>query len=348
MPQHCFTTTLLQWFKQHARELPFRYTTSIYEIWLSEIILQQTQIKQGLPYYHRFIKRFPTIFDLSSADEQEVLKLWQGLGYYSRARNLHHCAKEVVGKYKGQFPSEYKALIALKGIGDYTAKAILSFGFRKPYAVVDGNVFRVLTRYFGIHTPIDSTKGKQQITAIADKLLCKTAPDIYNHAIMDFGAMVCTSKNPLCLVCPLQQKCVAFLQQKVYDYPQKQQTIIKRKRHFYYLLPHSDDYIWLIKREHKDIWQHLFEPPKIESDQPLTKNALSQRLHMATKQLQRLHSIKHALTHQQITLQFFKIMDDSYQLPTYFNAHTISQSELNSYPMPQPIAQFLTNGYRSP
>ena len=231
--------TLLIWYRQNKRDLPWRHTRNPYLIWLSEIILQQTRVAQGLSYYMRFTERFPTPAALAEADEDEVLKYWQGLGYYSRARNLHAAAKSM----QGVFPSTYEGVRALKGVGDYTAAAICSFAYKMPYAVLDGNVYRVLSRIFEIQTPIDSPAGKKEFSALAQKLLDKTHPDDYNQAIMDFGATVCTPVSPQCLLCPLADRCQAHLHGRVENFPVKQQKTKVASRYFFtseiFLIAHA-------------------------------------------------------------------------------------------------------------
>ena len=216
-----FSKNVINWYSDNKRDLPWRHTVNPYFIWLSEIILQQTQVKQGLPYYKSFVKTFPTVYDLAKSDEQTVLKLWQGLGYYSRARNLHFTAKYIVNELGGNFPNSYSEIIKLKGIGDYTASAIASIAFGETTAVVDGNVYRVLSRFFGIETPINSTKGIKEFKALATELIDKREPATFNQAIMEFGAQQCKPKKPYCIICPLQSGCVAFQTNKISELPVK-------------------------------------------------------------------------------------------------------------------------------
>ena len=231
-----FTKKLLEWYAQNDRPMPWKGIKNPYFIWLSEVILQQTRVEQGLPYYLKFIKKYPTINSLAKAPEDEILKLWEGLGYYSRARNLHAAAKEIVVNYNGIFPTTYEEILKLKGVGEYTASAIASFAYDLPRAVIDGNVYRVLTRFFGIHTPVDTSKGKKKIRLLADCLLETQKPALYNQAIMDFGAIQCTPKTPECSVCTLKNACTGYGLKKVNTYPVKSKKIKKRKRHFYYLV----------------------------------------------------------------------------------------------------------------
>ena len=261
---HFFTTHLLQWASQHERHLPWKESKNPYYIWLSEIILQQTRVEQGLPYYLKFVEHYPTVFDLANATEDEVLKDWEGLGYYSRARNLHAAAKYIATELDGHFPDTYDSILKLKGVGPYTAAAIASFAFQLPYAVVDGNVYRVLSRFFGMDTPIDSTIGKKQFANLAQQLLDPTKPDVYNQAIMDFGATWCTPKQAKCNKCPLSEQCAAFQTNRVEKYPIKQKKLKKRTRYFHYLIFNYSGQTWIEKRAGKDIWQGLYQFPLIE------------------------------------------------------------------------------------
>lgn len=256
------TAVLLDWYSVNKRDLPWRRTRDPYLVWLSEIILQQTRVSQGLSYYMRFAQRFPSPRALADAPEDEVLKCWQGLGYYSRARNLHAAAKSM----DGVFPSTYEGVRALKGVGDYTAAAICSIAYQMPYAVVDGNVYRVLARVFAISTPIDSPAGKKQFTQLAQKLLDKQRPGDYNQAIMDFGAMVCTPLAPQCEQCPLAGRCQAYALGKVEQLPVKMQKNKISTRYFHYIYVRQGTKTWLHKRGAGDVWQNLYEPPLVESD----------------------------------------------------------------------------------
>ena len=247
-----FSKLLILWYIDHKRELPWRLTKNPYAIWISEIILQQTRVAQGLPYYNAFISTFPTINDLAKAPEEKVLKLWQGLGYYSRARNLHVTAKYISNNLKGEFPSNFKGLIQLKGVGDYTASAIASICFNEPTAVVDGNVYRVLSRYFGISTPINSTQGIKEFKNLAQELIDASQPGIYNQAIMEFGARHCKPKNPDCTSCIFNDKCVALQKRMVSELPVKLKKVTIKKCYYNYLVIQSkDDYTLL------HIWRYL-------------------------------------------------------------------------------------------
>ncbi len=262
-----FSNILTHWYLQNKRDLPWRNTTNPYYIWLSEIILQQTRVDQGLPYYLKFVEKFPTVQDLAKANEQHVLKLWQGLGYYSRARNLHFSSQYIVDDLKGVFPNTYTEILKLKGVGDYTASAIASICFNEPTAVVDGNVYRTLARYFGIATPINSTKGIKEFKALAQELINSKDPALHNQAIMEFGARMCKPQKPKCDTCPLNESCVALQKKKVKDLPIKEKKIKVRKRFFNYLVViSSDNKTILNQRIGKGIWQGLYEFPLIESE----------------------------------------------------------------------------------
>jgi A/G-specific adenine glycosylase len=274
-PRH-FSSILLQWNrKKNNRQMPWKGEKDPYKIWLSEIILQQTRVEQGLDYYNKFIKAFPDVHKLAKAPAKKVFKLWEGLGYYSRCRNLIISAKYISKELKGNFPDSYEDIKALKGIGPYTASAISSFAFNLPHAVVDGNVYRVLARIFGIHTPVDSAAGKKKFVDLANKLLDKTWPGLHNQAIMDFGAVIC-KPVPLCDQCPFKKNCFAFLNNKINKLPVKKKKITTKKRWFYYLVMEFDKKTAIRERTGKDIWQQLFEFPMIEMDKERSlKNILT-------------------------------------------------------------------------
>lgn len=260
-----FSALLLKWNEeQNKRQMPWKGEKNPYKIWLSEIILQQTRVEQGLDYYHRFIEKFPDIYRLAKTKDTVVFKLWEGLGYYTRCKNLLATARHISTNLGGKFPSTYEEIKALKGVGPYTAAAISSFAFNLPYAVVDGNVFRVLSRVFGIDNPIDSAEGKKYFIQLAEELLDKKRPSKYNQAIMDFGAIVCKPASPLCSACVFQKKCVAFLENKVGMLPVKEKKIKIKKRWFYYLVVEYKDEIAIQQRIGKDIWNQLYEFPMIE------------------------------------------------------------------------------------
>ncbi len=337
------TKKLYQWYQIHKRDLPWRHTKEPYKIWLSEIILQQTQVVQGLPYYERFISQYPTVKDLANATEQDVLNLWQGLGYYSRARHLHYTAQDIVKHYQGVFPDNYKALLKLKGVGPYTAAAIASFCYNEPVAVVDGNVYRVLARIFGIDTPINTTEGQKIFKNLAQKQLDIKNPAVYNQAMMEFGALHCTPALPKCETCPLSQDCVAFQTGQVSKLPVKLSKIKIKKRYLNYYLVQYQDEIILQKREGKGIWQNLYQLPLIEQNNkkaPTQKqiDSLADQFGFEPdKQAKLVGQSIHKLTHQHLFINFWQI--DSRRKPQ----NSIAKNELKNYPVPIVIANFLEN-----
>ncbi len=266
-----FTRNLLLWNKNsNTRQMPWKGIEDPYKIWLSEIILQQTRVEQGTAYYNRFIEKFPTVDKLALAEDDEVFKMWEGLGYYSRCKNLMATAKIIVFDYDSLFPNKYDEILKLKGIGPYTAAAIASFAFKLPYAVVDGNVTRVISRFFGIEKPTDTNDGKKYFAELAQSLLYKQDPAIYNQAIMDFGATICKPQQPLCEICVLQKKCEAYAKDQTKILPVKEKKILKRNRYFYYIIVEQQGKIFVRKRTEKDIWQNLWEFILIEVDKKLT------------------------------------------------------------------------------
>ena len=314
-----FSSTLTNWYSTHKRELPWRNTKNPYNIWLSEIILQQTQIKQGLPYYLAFIEKYPTIFDLAKADESDVLKLWQGLGYYSRARNLHATAKSIIIELNGEFPKSYKELIKLKGVGDYTASAIASICFNEPTAVVDGNVYRVLARYDGLNTPINSTQGIKEFKALASQLIDKKKPGDYNQAIMEFGARQCRPKNPDCNVCAFNTSCVALQNNLIDALPIKINKTKVSKKYFNFLVFVSTDKKTIFKkRTERGIWRNLYQFPLIETETSLeikdfNKHSKVKSFLNGTKfdfSLYNSNEIIHKLSHQHLYTKYWIIEVD--------------------------------------
>ena len=288
-----FAQTLLKWFETYGRELPWRETSDPYAIWLSEIILQQTQVKQGWDYWQRFMRRWPTVNDLAAASEDEVLREWQGLGYYSRARNLHYAARQIVAL--GHFPDTLEEIKQLKGVGDYTAAAIGSIAFGLPAAVVDGNVYRVLARYFGVETAINSTEGKKEFAALAQSLLPETSAGLYNQAIMDFGAIQCTPQSPKCVVCPLQESCEALRTGKVSTLPVKEKKLKIKERHLIYIYIRCQGETAIHRRGEGDIWQGLWEPVLMEDG----RWKMEDGLRCVAK------GVKHVLTHRVLTADFY-------------------------------------------
>lgn len=344
--------TLAQWFEAHKRELPWRDEPSPYYVWLSEIILQQTRVNQGLDYFIRFVEKWPTLEDLSKATEEEVLKMWQGLGYYSRARNLHQCAQQVVENYGGTLPNDFESLRKLKGIGDYTAAAIASIAFDLPHAVVDGNVYRVLSRLYDIDTPINSKEGNKLFAQLAQDLLDKSHPGLHNQALMEFGALHCIPQNPDCLQCPLQSHCLAFARHTVEDRPQKVKKLKIKTRYFHYLLFRTpDNGLYLRKREGNDIWKNLYDFPCIESEKALSIDEIVDTEYfkdLTSNQNFIISRIStpyvHKLTHQTIIATFVEIKI-SYFLPNIKTKNILLafENELGTFPVPKLIDNYLTN-----
>ncbi|WP_298782136.1 A/G-specific adenine glycosylase [uncultured Polaribacter sp.] len=338
-----FSNTLIYWYLKNNRELPWRKTKNPYFIWLSEIMLQQTRVAQGLAYYLKFTEKFPTVFDLAKADESTVLKMWQGLGYYSRARNLHFTAKHIANELNGEFPSTYKEIIKLKGIGDYTASAIASICFKEAAAVVDGNVYRVLSRYYGIKTPINSSAGIREFKALAQTLIDKTQPGNYNQALMDFGALHCKPQNPLCETCPFADSCVALEKSLTKELPVKEKKIKVRNRYFNFLvIKTNDNKTVLSERKGKGIWQGLYQFPLIESNKIINKNELisSEEFinlfpYQTTISLFNKKEIIHKLSHQHLYTQFWIVETKN------FSKTNINWSEIEKFPVPVLIANFL-------
>ena len=341
-----FAATLLEWFRENGRELPWRGTKDPYAIWLSEIILQQTQVKQGWEYWERFMRHWPTVEALAAATEDEVLREWQGLGYYSRARNLHTAAQQIVAL--GGFPTTIEGIKQLKGVGDYTAAAIGSIAFGLPAAVVDGNVYRVLSRYYGISTPINTTQGKKEFQALAQSLLpedncqlsivnCQLPPTAaYNQAIMDFGAIQCTPAKPQCLQCPLQDTCTAFREGRVAELPVKQKTLKVKERHLTYVYIRCQGMTAIRRRPAGDIWQGLYEPLLIENEQLKMDNWAAQnnyQLSIINYQLL-AKQVKHVLTHRVLYADFYLLeTEEKPQLPPeYF---WIPEADIDNYAVPR-------------
>ena len=323
-----FAATLLQWFKNNGRSLPWRETKDAYAIWLSEVILQQTRIAQGMSYWERFMAQWPTVNDLAAATENEVLKAWQGLGYYSRTRNLHTAAQQVMEL--GGFPQTFKELKTLKGVGDYTAAAIASIAFGEPVAVLDGNVYRVLSRYYGIDTPIDSTEGKKEFQALAQSLLPINEPADYNEAIMDFGATQCTPNSPHCSTCPLYETCVAFREQRINELPVKSKKVKQRERHFTYLYIEYEGKIAIHQRGAGDIWQGLWEFPQAEQLTSSEDSAWKTEAQLLQK------GVKHILTHQILLADIYLWRPKNRpQLPSEFI--WIEKQDLENYALPRLI-----------
>ena len=313
MAHNFFSSGLLEWYGQHKRDLPWRGIKDPYKIWLSEIILQQTRVKQGLPYYLRFVENFPTVIQLAQAEETKVLRLWQGLGYYSRARNLHKCAKLICDKYNSFFPSSFQELQKLPGIGRYTAAAIASFAFGERVPVVDGNVYRVLSRVFGIETDISSPRAYKEFFDVAGQLMPREESGDFNQALMDFGATHCMPKNPLCNTCTLALHCTAYQNQWQDRLPVKSKKIKTRERFFAYFVLESNDQILMRQREADDIWGKLYDFYLVESgrrkelDEVIDGHAFLRDMILEAPLIEESTNYKHILTHQVIHATFYRV-----------------------------------------
>lgn len=321
-----FANTIISWFQENGRALPWRETKDPYAIWLSEIILQQTRIAQGREYWERFMAQYPKVEDLAAASVDEVLRLWQGLGYYSRARNLHAAAKQIVAL--GKFPDTLEDIKALKGVGDYTAAAIGSFAFDIPAAVVDGNVYRVLSRYFGIDTPINSTQGKKEFAALAQSLIPASDAAAYNQGMMDFGAIQCTPQSPKCLLCPLAETCVALREGRVEELPVKLKTLKVQTRRLAYIYIRCNGEIAIHRRGEGDIWQGLWEPYNVSD--------LSALPTFEAPLVLKAKDVKHVLTHRILLADFYLL--ETKKRPLLPDDYIwIKESEISEYGIPRLI-----------
>lgn len=337
-----FHLQIKDWYRLNKRDLPWRHTNDPYKIWLSEVILQQTRVDQGLSYYLKFTQNYPSIEDLANASEEEVLRNWQGLGYYSRARNMHATAKQILNDFSGEFPNNYSEIKALKGIGDYTAAAMSSIAFDLPHAVVDGNVYRVLSRYFDLETPIDSNAGKKSFSDLAQQLLNENDPAQHNQAIMELGALVCTPKNPSCTTCPLNRQCLAFANSTIELRPVKTKKTKVRERYFHYFIFDSGQEVVLEKRTQKDIWQHLFQFPLHESPGDLDHEEITQLAGLPS--VKKSEPITHILSHQRITARFHHF--NLIPLNKIEQGLIVSKNELDDYALPRLIDRYLQeNGW---
>ncbi|MCE2615545.1 MAG: A/G-specific adenine glycosylase [Phocaeicola sp.] len=342
-----FSNTIINWYEEHKRDLPWRKTKDPFLIWVSEIILQQTRVEQGLDYYQRFVSRFPNVFKLAEAEEDEVLKCWQGLGYYSRARNIHMAAKQIAEI--GEFPKTLEDVLNLRGVGEYTAAAICSFAYDMPYAVVDGNVYRVLSRWLGIDRPIDSGEGKRMISEAAKMLLDKNRPALHNQAIMEFGALQCTKNNPNCMFCPLIDCCIAYKKGLVETLPVKQHKTKTSNRYYNYIFVRMGEETVIHKRIADDIWKNLYEFPMIETDRavseeefyslPQLHNMISSNDKPVFKLVQK--GVKHVLSHRIIYANFYEVNlpEDS---ESFKNYHKIKINDIHKFAVSRLINQFLS------
>jgi A/G-specific adenine glycosylase len=339
---------LIKWYEQNKRDLPWRDISDPYRIWISEIILQQTRVNQGMSYYLRLIERFPDAKALAEANEDEVLKYWQGLGYYTRARNLHKAAKQIVSDFRGIFPTLHSDVLKLAGIGDYTAAAICSFAYNQPYAVVDGNVYRVLSRLFAIDNPIDTNSGKKEFALLAQNLISQSEPALHNQAIMEFGALQCTPSSPDCLNCPLNLLCRAFELKTVAGLPVKSQKTKVTNRYFNYLFIEFQGNTFLQKRTAKDVWQNLYEFPLIETDHLLNPAELIENPNFKllfsetakTDIVKISNPMKHVLSHRVLYAQFISIKIST--LPDSFShLNQVSINEIDEYAVSRLMELFL-------
>lgn len=339
-----FSDEIIQWYKKNRRDLPWRNTVDPYKIWLSEIILQQTKVSQGLPYYNSFIDEFDTITDLANAKEDKILKLWQGLGYYSRAKNLHFTAKFIRDNYNSLFPSEYKEIRELKGVGDYTAAAISSFCYDLPYAVLDGNVSRLLSRYFAIETPIDSSEGKSLFKQKSQELLDIKSPAIYNQAIMEFGALQCVPKSPNCKRCVLKSTCKSYSTELVHLLPIKSKSLKVSNKYFNFLIIIEGENTFIEKRK-KGIWNSLYQFPLIEGkydSETIQGSDKWKEIFSDTKDSIDFVSfqIKHKLSHQLIHAFFYHIKSEGFINDDFIK---INWDDINKYPLPRLIDKYLNS-----
>jgi len=345
-----FYKILTLWYQQNKRNLPWRLNNEPYSVWVSEIILQQTRIDQGTDYYLRFIHRFPDIQSLAMAAEEEVLKIWQGLGYYSRARNMYNAARQIMEEYEGRFPASYDEIKKLKGIGDYTAAAIASISFGSENAVVDGNVYRVLSRIFGIATPIDTAKGKKEFSVLAHSLLDKQNPGQFNEALMEFGALQCIPRNPSCRICPFGKSCIAFKKNMVDRFPFKSKQVVQKNRYFNYLQICYERKFFLEQRTAKDIWHNLYQLPLIETNVLIDETAL-----ISSPEFNNLFNglkvtvesvspeIIHILTHQRLHIRFFEIRLLQPMIASSWII--VSENDFFKFPVPKPIENYMNKKF---
>jgi len=342
------SSALIGWYQQNKRDLPWRDTTDPYLIWISEIILQQTRVAQGLGYYLRFVGRFPDVKSLAEADEDEVLTYWQGLGYYSRARNLHFAAKTIVSNFSGSFPRNHAELVSLKGVGEYTAAAIVSFAYGDPYAVLDGNVYRVLSRLFAVEEPIDTGIGKKIFTQLAQELLDRHRPGVHNQAIMEFGALQCVPSNPDCAACPLQNNCSSLEKGLVAVLPKKQGKTKIQNRYFNYFDVRVGNSIFLKKRTENDIWKNLYELPLIETteDTPLEEILKNQHFKEMFPEVQSLRirgvpmEFKHVLSHRIIYAKFYRVDANGIPLKLLPGCIQIEREYLPNYAISRLVSRY--------
>ncbi|MHA7877331.1 MAG: A/G-specific adenine glycosylase [Bacteroidota bacterium] len=352
MKKALFAPLLLAWYQAHKRSLPWRETHDPYKIWLSEIILQQTRVAQGLPYYQRFIEKYPSVQSLACADEEEILRLWQGLGYYARARNMHACARTIIGELGGKFPRTYRELLQLKGIGKYTAAAIASIAFKEAVPVVDGNVYRVLARVFGVEEDITTTRGIKTFYALAQSLVPPNSADLYSQAIMDFGATHCTPSKPKCASCIFKDHCVAFRADKQHMLPVKRKKVKVKKRYLHYLVIQYNDKLYMKRRQSNDIWAGLYDFYLVEDKQLKTIDRLESMLMMLIRHhklpiISQPMRYKHLLTHQRLYVYFFhfkataQFIHDAASLLSQFGVRGFTVAQTRALPKPILVENFL-------
>lgn len=343
-----FNKRLINWFKGNKRDLPWRKTRDPFKIWLSEVILQQTRVDQGMQYYFDFVNRFEDVHQLADADEREIIKLWQGLGYYSRARNLHAAAQYVSRDLKGKFPDTYNDLLKMKGVGKYTAAAVASIAYGEVVPVVDGNVYRVLSRYLGIDTPINKPQAHKEFTHAATELMAGSNPSDFNQALMEFGALHCTPQNPDCKNCPFQDECYAFNKGEVKKYPIKtSKTKVKTVYFEYLILLDNEDNLFIKKREHEGIWKNMYDFPLIESEKKLDAEKLFEHRYMKTllkeKKLNRYEepqtTYKHILSHRKIFARFHQFyFEGKWDKPEWVK---VSKQQVSDFPLPRLIDKYV-------
>lgn len=344
-----FSRIIIEWYQQHKRDLPWRKTRDPYIIWLSEIIMQQTRVEQGLPYFERFAAKYPNVHLMAAADQGQILKDWEGLGYYSRGRNMHHTARMVMEDHVGYFPSSYDKLIGLKGIGEYTAAAISSFSKDEARAVVDGNVFRLLARFFGNATPINSSGGKKFFTELANTLLDRSQPGTFNQAAMEFGSLQCRPRNPLCHSCPLQSECATYSTGTVNELPVKLKQKKARERYFSYFVMKNGNKILISQRGPGDIWENLFELPLFETAANISVPELLRSAEFQARfgtNVRLKHSfipVRHILSHQKLHICFHEIENFSEQTAEKNGWNYIDFEELGGLAQPKPIFEFFKN-----
>ncbi len=341
-----FTEEIIRWYEINKRSMPWRETKDPYLVWISEIMLQQTRVNQALPFFNRFIAEFPDVFSLSKAKEDRVLRLWQGLGYYSRARNLHFTAKHLVRSFGGSLPENYQEIIALKGIGDYTASAILSISFNKPHPVIDGNVERVLSRYGGISDPVNSPEGKKKIRLLAEKFLDRLDPGTYNQAIMEFGSLQCVPSSPDCRICPLNESCFAFRKEKVDLLPVKLRKVPVKTRYLDFFFISDSKKVMIEKRVKNDIWKNLYQLPMIESAAQLSITRLRRdaafvkMMGSSDMKLEKLFEMSHPLTHQLLHIRVFSTNPESRRDALFVDRKWVKIDQFDKYAFPKPLEIF--------